>query len=282
MDILTRLPKYDVVRLMRCAKAAQKVEHRGFKKVDEILEELEQQCVDAIMQGKQEPPDVNFLPMLLETVYQAMQAGLDTEPRLPPNTIKMAAMPVKRVKLPSNPKELRLWWDLVRHVHPPKNLQVLAKKIKTAYIRKANSIWSQVSSDFREGKVWNQEIVKEKIKTIFAVPRARARVIVATETTRYYNQVRINYYDKVDVVTHYLFIAIRDHRTTPWCKTRQGLVYEKKSDLFRKEKPPTHYNCRSEITPLSPFNPEHKKLINDKSIQRENRKPVPLMKGWNE
>jgi hypothetical protein len=43
-----------------------------------------------------------------------------------------------------------------------------------------------------------------------------------------------------------------------------------------------HPNCRSEILPLMPLNPKHKKLIDNESMWRQNNSPVPLIKGWNE
>jgi SPP1 gp7 family putative phage head morphogenesis protein len=119
------------------------------------------------------------------------------------------------------------------------------------------------------------------MKAATRVGAKRGNMIVATETTRYFNQARQAFYDEVPSVTHYLFIAIRDHRTTKWCKSRNGLVFEKGTELFKRNRPPTHYNCRSEIVPLNRFNPRHKAMIDDKSIQAKNNKMEPLLPGWN-
>jgi len=283
-QLLAKLDEPTIIYLMRGERAAAKIEQKGFAKIDRVLSELEDQAVRDLMEGKEKPPEPNFTPMLLEIIYQAMQAGFDVEPRLPKNTAKLSAgKPTKPpIKIPSNPKELRLWWDLVRHFKAPPRIQILADKIKWAYIRKVQSIWTKIGEDFREGKVWNQSIIREEMKKIVGVVRSRAHTIVATETTRYFNQATVNYYAKNSAITHYLFIAVRDHKTTPWCKTRQGLIYEKDSAVFIKEQPPCHWRCRSRVVPLSPFNPKHKLLIADKSIQRKNNKPAPLPEGWNE
>jgi SPP1 gp7 family putative phage head morphogenesis protein len=237
---------------MAGAKAAAKIEKHGFTALDKMFEDLETQAVDAIMQGKESPPEPNFTPLLLEVIYMAMQAGFEVEPRLPNNTARMAAGKAAKlpIKIPTNPKELRIWWDLVRHFKAPPKIQKLADKIKQAYLNKVQSIWVEIGKDFREGAIWDQKVIRQEMKKIVAVVRSRARTIVATETTRYFNTARINYYDKQPTVTHYLFIAIRDHRTTEWCKTRQGLVYEKGSEIFKKEKPPAHWNCYDKNTEI--------------------------------
>jgi uncharacterized protein with gpF-like domain len=106
-------------------------------------------------------------------------------------------------------------------------------------------------------------------------------MIVATETTRYYNDVRHEIYSQSEDINHFLFMSIRDFRTTEWCKTRNGLVYKKEDPLYLREKPPCHWNCRSEMVPLTDVNPRHEKMINDPSIARRNNKCKPLPPGWN-
>lgn len=279
--ILTRLSREDMTFLRRGAKAAARAESKGMKQVEQFFNALEDTAVNALMTG-QEPPEPDFLPLLLGVAYNAMDAALTTQPRLPDDVTHLAA--AKRPRLPRTPAELTTWWDWVRPYgkgKPPRRLFDLAHKIKRVYIGVVQSLWQTASEKFRQGAVWDQDSVRADLRRATRVGRQRARVIVATETTRYFNQARRSYYDGQPTVTHYLFVAIRDKRTTNWCQTRQGLVYAKDSEYLANETPPIHYQCRSEMLPLSPFNPRHKSLINDPTIQRENRRPAPLLKGWN-
>jgi SPP1 gp7 family putative phage head morphogenesis protein len=278
--LLARLDPEDVARLRRGAKAAARVESKALAAVNEAFVALENQAVAALMEGR-EPPDPDFTGMLLEMAYNAMAAGFDTKPRLPAQTARLAAKNAP-VKMPSNPAELRKWWDLVRWGKAPARIQVLAKKIKRAYLDTVQSLWVRAGEAFRSGAVWDQTEVRQVLQQATRVGQKRARTIVATETTRYFNKARRSYFDQQPTVTHYLFVAIRDKRTTRWCQTRQGLVYEKGSELLKRETPPVHWNCRSEILPLSPFNPRHRALIQDATLRREARSPEPLPKGWNE
>lgn len=280
------LSREDRAFLFRGAKAAQRVENGYLRRIDAIFAALERSAYRALEENREPPqaPDIEIL--LLENVRDSVKAALDTQPRLParlaakpPNTGKAPAM-----RIPSNPRELRIWWDKVRKGKAPRRIQALADRIKRAYLDTVQKLWVEHGEDFRQGDEWTKDYARAQIKRAVAVGRNRAKTIVSTETTRYYNEARRGYYDSQPTVTHYLYVAIRDSRTTKWCKPRigrDGIVYTKGTDILERETPPTHYNCRSELLPLSPFNPNHKKLIDDQSRRRENRRPARLLPGWN-
>lgn len=163
----------------------------------------------------------------------------------------------------------------------PKDLQQKAKELKRDYIKKLQEAYQRYSEDFRSGEVVSQEELVNRIKDAVGAGPGRATTIVNTETTRYYNDTRKEFYDDLDAVTHYLFVCIRDLRTTKWCKTRDKLVYEKTGFYLDRETPPVHWNCRSELLPLTMENPEHARYIRSKSRARKNNSPEPLPKGWN-
>jgi len=284
--VFTLLSADDQAQLRRGARAAHRVEQRYSQRFDQIFDRLEQEAIRALETGAMEPPDLDVTMVLLENVHDSIKAALETQPRLPTSLAKGTpkAGPAPKIKIPTNPRELREWWDRVRKGKAPARIQALAGRIKQAYLHTAQRLWVEYAEDFREGRAWSQELVRAQMKRAVAVGRHRARIIVATETTRYYNQARTGYYDQQDTVTHYLYVAVRDHRTTKWCKPgigRDGIVYTKGTEVLERETPPTHYQCRSELLPLSPFNPNHRKLIEDQSRRRENRRPAPLLPGWN-
>jgi SPP1 gp7 family putative phage head morphogenesis protein len=278
--ILARLDPADRVRLAAGAKKAQRIESSFQRKLTREFKAHEEALARALLDGKP-PPELpaDLVLLLLQNAHDAMAAGFEPAPKSPPASAKLGALPP--MKIPSNPGQLRIWWDKVRKKKAPPRIQKLAEEIKAAYIAKVQEIWTKAGEAFREGKVWTQDDARAEMKAATRVGAKRGNMIVATETTRYFNQARKAFYDEVPSVTHYLFIATRDKATTPWCNSRRGLIFEKGSELLRRNTPPCHYNCRSEIVPLNRFNPRHKAMIADSSIAAKNNKMVPLLPGWN-
>lgn len=201
-------------------------------------------------------------------------------------------VPEKRLARPRIPRsmaEIRRIYDEYRRTGKlPKALRDQGNKIKKEYLKKTQSVWRTYSHDFREGDEATQENVLRKVEKAADTVESRAKTIVRTETTNYYNRTRREIYDQSDAITHYLFLAIRDQRTTKWCsektvdgkRGRHGLVYAKDDPITNKETPACHWNCRSEMVPLSPFNPRHLRLIKDLSMHRRNNSCHPLPEGW--
>lgn len=217
--------------------------------------------------------DDAIMEMFFETSLDALKVSRQPQ-------IKMANVP--KGFIPKSLKDLRIKWDEWKKKGKMTPRQkVLAENLKKEYIKRVQSVWEKKAEDFREGREFTQEKVSDALKQAAAVPKARAQTIAATETTRYYNQARIERYGSSPDFTHFLFLALRDHRTTSWCKDRHGLVYEKGSSLLEDETPPIHWNCRSEVVALSPLNPKHKTMIDDRSKMRINKSCTPLPTGWN-
>lgn len=199
----------------------------------------------------------------------------------------------KRLAKPRIPKslaEVRKIYDYWRKTgRMPKGLKDQATKIKDQYLKKVQQVWRKYSEDYRAGEPTKKAEVVDRVKKAAETATSRAKTIVRTETTNYSNDVRSEIYDQADGVTHYLFLAIRDQGTTKWCtervtkgkRGRHGLVYEKNDPLTKKERPSCHWNCRSEMVPLTPYNPRHKRLIEDESKYRRNHTCHPLPEGWN-
>jgi len=192
-------------------------------------------------------------------------------------------------RIPRSLAEVRKIYDRWRRTGVmPKGLNQQAKKIQSKYLDKVQKVWRRYSEDYRAGEDSTKEQVIVKIRDAADVATSRAKVIVRTETTNYYNATRTEIYDQVDGVWGYLFLAIRDQGTTKWCtdrvrggkRGRHGLVYKKDHPLTKKERPSCHWYCRSEFTPLTIYNPRHLKLIEDLSLRRENNICHPLPEGW--
>ena len=217
---------------------------------------------------------------MMEHSLAVMTAGLkSTKERAQVRAARLAAPP--KGKLPRSLKALREWWDKYRKSgRLPARQKAEAERLKKAFMQEIQKVWKKVSADFLSGETARNTEAVEEIRRRAGVAVSRAKMIVETETTYYFNRARREVYDESDDVTHYLFVAIRDHRTTPWCRTRHKLVYKKGDPLLDKETPPCHWYCRSELLPLTPKNQNHLRLIQDRTRARRHNSPAPLPEGW--
>jgi SPP1 gp7 family putative phage head morphogenesis protein len=261
-----------ITYLARSAKTAQKVESVFVAKVKAQIAARVENIIYAL-ENNSAMPAVDFASIYTQLMLEALEKGYSTETQ-----IRLAS---DRGFAPARGKKKTLfdfWKERADRGYRPKRLEVLARKTQKRFdaaMEKLHEMWK--NPEVRHDKEYSRILVKSALVST----ESYASMVVATETTRYYNKARRDFYDAVPQVTHYMFVSIRDSRTTPWCKTRQHLIYEKGSAYLERETPPLHPNCRSEILPLMPLNPKHKKLIDDESMWRENNSPVPLIKGWN-
>lgn len=265
----------DVVRL---AKEVQKLENRWNRKFEIAIDSLIDSIVFQLkVKGELQIPKEVFEDLVFRHSFQSMLEGFKSTRT---KGDKLAAIPKGRV--PRSLKDLMKMWDDFRkkRVIPPRQKKI-AENLRKAYIEKCKSVWEKQSSDFVKGVDFDQKAAKDAIKKAAKTTSSRASTIVNTETTRYYNEIRRKVYDESDDITHYLFVAVRDAATTKWCRSRQGLVYAKGSPYLDKETPPIHWNCRSEMLPLSPLNPNHLAIIKNSGRMRINNRCEPLPKDWN-
>lgn len=281
-------------RLAANAVEIQKVENRWERKATATVGRATQRVLDSWAEGRAGPTDAidPLLTLLLEHMLDIMDRGLDVaedavddlDDRAP--TKRLAKKP-PRVKIPRKMDDLRRFWDKVRHKRGAKKdgeltdrAREIFERTKKAYITKVQSIWEKYGADWRAGKTGSKEAAFQALQKATKSTASRVRTIIETETTYYYNATREAYYSQSDTVSHYLFLAVRDHATTKWCKSRHGKVFEKGTVLFRENIPPCHWSCRSEIVPLTAFNPRHKLLIDDKSKRATRANIIPLPPGW--
>lgn len=268
----------DAAEMLRLAKAQDKLESIWRKKFAQQINAITKEIIShAKKTDRLDFTNVNFDELVMEHSYRVMEQGIKSA-RLPAKQRKLGKVPAK---IPKSLSELRKMWDQWRKKKTmPARQKQIAEKLKKAYINKVQSVWEKWGDAFREGKTAEKTEAIQKIITGAQVTQSRAKMIVETETTFYYNNMRRQIYDQSEDVTHYLFMALRDHATTLWCKTRTGLVYLKGDSILEDETPPIHWNCRSELLPLTPLNPVHKKLIDNESKQRRKHKCEPLPAGW--
>lgn len=274
----------ETARIVYLAKAQQSLESRWDRKFKSYIDAITKEIISqSDLVKRLDLSRVDFLPLVMEHSFAAMKEGLastQVPDRVPKSdTVRLSAPPPAAV--PRSLKNLRRWWDHYRKAGKiPARQRAIAARIQKAYIKKIETVWRQNADAFLLGDTTSKTEAIRAIQKGAEVTYGRAKMIVETETTYYYNKARRQVYDQSQDVTHYLFVAVRDHATTKWCATRQGLVYAKTDPLCDDETPPIHWNCRSEMVPLTPANPRHLALIKDATRERRKNSPASLPKEW--
>jgi SPP1 gp7 family putative phage head morphogenesis protein len=281
LAMLGRLGTGDQAFIRNAAREASSLESKWMRRLNDFMDKLDEKVFFQLLHdGRFDETEVNFELFIVEfsidvTVksYESAQAN-----RLGSKS-KLAKPP--EFHIPKGFRDLKDKYDYWRKKNKLTPRQkAIAKRMKKFYLKRCQSIWSKYGQEFREGRTFSPKVMRDFLRDRGEMNEGRAQTIVRTETTYYYNNARRQFYDQSKDVTHYLFVSIRDHATTAWCKTRQGLVYKKGDPLLDKETPPIHWNCRSELLPLTPANPRHRQLIEDKSLDRRNHRCEPLPKDW--
>lgn len=286
-DLTEKLGAREATHVIALSKEQERVEAKWRRRMKKEIEKITEDLLkNAEKTGRLKLSEVDFSSIVMEQSFDVLKQGITSAERKSPASYRsnggsaLSSAP-PRSQIPRSLKALRIMWDDWRKKGkmPPRQRSI-AEKLRKAYCEKLQSVWEKYGEEFRSGKTASVTAAVTKIQEGAGVVFSRAKMIVETETTYYYNRARREVYDESPDVTHYLFVAIRDHATTKWCKTRQGLVFKKGSSLLDKNTPPCHWNCRSEILPLTPQNPQHRRLIEDKGIKAENRRLEPLPPGW--
>lgn len=276
------LGRVEATKLAQQATRLDEIELEWMHKFDAFIAENVHSTIQCIHRDTEPHFDIDFGKLLIEHALHVMNYGLHVVRTGMEKDTKHLAKRLPSRLLPTSFADLRKMYDEYRTKKKlPPRLKTFANDLKKEYLGRVKSIWSDFSEAFRSGDAFAQADVVEKIKDAGKVTSSRAKTMVRTETTSYYNQVRKKIYDSSSDITHYMFLAIRDQATTKWCKTRDGLIYKKGEEVTRRETPGVHWSCRSEMVPLTPLNPVHLKLINNKSKWRQFHRPEPLPPGWN-
>lgn len=272
----------EVSEAIHLAKKAQKIENKWIIKTESFYRKTAEYVADLLTKSVFiEASKIDIESLFVEHAFDVMFEAFETTHSLPkvPNGAKLA---YPKGPMPRSLKQLMVLWDKWRKKgDAPPRQKAIANKIKKKYLQKVQEVTKTYNDRTRRGEVVSKKEVADMLVSRSKAEAARSKTIVETETTRYWNTIRRDAYDSSPDVTHYLFVSIRDAATTKWCKTRTGLVYSKTDPLLDKETPPIHWNCRSEILPLTPLNPRHLKLIENESLRRRNHSPERLPPEWN-
>ncbi|QIK57776.1 minor capsid protein [Erysipelothrix sp. HDW6A] len=102
----------------------------------------------------------------------------------------------------------------------------------------------------------------------YDVAKYRAEVLVRTEMNYFENQSELQSYKDLGV-THYLFFATRDNRTSSLCSSMDESRYPVAEAKAGLNYPPMHPNCRSGTLPDLEFEEDYRVYKNPITLERE-------------
>lgn len=149
---------------------------------------------------------------------------------------------------------------------------------KKDILNQVKSAYRNASSDWLDGKSTITN-VKESLSRSLLRTKSGVDRVFRTETTRYFNEARVDYFSNSSRITHYQIFAITDGRISNICNSRHGYVIQSSKSRLKKYLPPFHPNCRTILRPLLENLSRHRKII-DIGIAMDERKFKPLPKGW--
>jgi len=239
-DIRAALGEAEWTQLEKRSKNIQKTENDFLVKSDEVFNKIADQVASELSDGKPfkvEDHLDRIEELLIEHMFVTMADAFEDVKKKPEHRLAEAPKP----KVPKTLKEVMRSWDLWRKKKSAapitKRQRELFNRIKTEYKAKLQEFYIGNRDAIQAGTIKRTEIA-EKVKEVTKAPVARVQTIIRTETTTYDNQVRRQFYDSNDAIVGYLFLAIRDHATTPWCRSRHGKVFLKGTRLLDINTPP--------------------------------------------
>lgn len=123
---------------------------------------------------------------------------------------------------------------------------------RARYLKNVESVFKNLADAFYKNPEddTTEDIIKRVIKTVFDKTTAQAETIFRTETTRYFNDARIEYFQDATEVDFIQLVAVTDGRVSAICESRDMYVVPIGQAGQKKFKPPFHPNCRTIQSPL--------------------------------
>ena len=116
--------------------------------------------------------------------------------------------------------------------------------LKTVYKKTARGFLIEDDTDTTKDKV------REVFKTVFKKTDNHAEMIFRTETTRYFNEARLDYFNSGTDVDFVQLVVVADGRLSNICESRRNYVLPIGYAGQKKFKPPFHPYCRTVQSPL--------------------------------
>lgn len=145
-----------------------------------------------------------------------------------------------------------------------KQTEKAAQAGKRSYLDNIQEVFKKFADDYYGTEKWNKEpksIANDFLRDVFDKSKVEAERILRTETTRYFNDARDDYFKEHTDVDFVQLIAVTDGRTSQICESRDLYVIPIGKSGQRAYKPPFHWNCRTIQSPLMSFIKRQKEQI---------------------
>jgi len=160
----------------------------------------------------------------------------------------------------------------------PLEATLAAAKTAHGYLRKHGQTFAETSTEIimkgiAEGRP--TDLVIKEMQDRLNVTKARARMIVRTESIRAYAEASDQYYASMGI-EQVSWYATSDDRTCPWCSPRAGLIYKRTEVSV-----PIHPQCRCFLSPYDPglaaLDKRHREApaLHRKEVEAETGRPMP-------
>lgn len=253
------------------------------RRMDKVMEAAVDELIDRVIEGKDyKDPDLSGMFTVSEKFYRdVMSTGWKCaeEENKQLNSKKRLAKKIPGTKIPNRLDTLedifrdRRYWPAVM-----RRSEIITGRVRREYLRKLRRKFRDVVPRLLAGD-WAPQEVKARMREAWKASKPRVETIYRTETTKFFTEVQVKFYDGDDNIIGFLFDSVRDNARTDVCRSRHGLVYRPGTPDLAKNTPPCHYNCRSHLIPLA-NTPENIRMLKDPRRDPSKRSVKPLPKGW--
>lgn len=160
--------------------------------------------------------------------------------------------------------------------------QAIANRVLKIAGDYSKDLLNQIKTHLTVSALGQDVDLKAEIQKTLKVGRVRAETIARNELTYAYNTARVQVFRQSSLVSHVRFISILDGRTSPICRSRNGMVIPMANvGAIEANRPPLHHRCRSLLSPVMPLvNPDHEAWVDDPKRAWDGRELEPLADGW--
>lgn len=225
-------------------------------------------------------PSLNAMYTISDQFYrnvitQAFYSSQD-EKNLQKNKKKLAKGPPK---LPSDLTNLeKIFRDRRAWPKIMKRSEKLVDRLRKQYLEKLRRKFKQLLPKLQAGEMSPAE-AKTQMRKAWGASKNRVETIFRTETTNYFGQVSVSFFEKDPEIIGFLFDSIRDTSRTDICRSRHGLIFKPDTTELRENMPALHFNCRSHLIALA-NTPYNRKLMEEPRRDPKRATLAPLPSGW--
>ena len=160
-------------------------------------------------------------------------------------------------------------------IDPFKSIISFTKQQQLKYL---TDTYKSAAKDWLKGESTVREVKKALTETLGKSQSSIDRIF-RTETTKHFNNSRLEYFAETKLVEFIMIFGVTDGRISGICESRHGFVLPFEDAKKKKYLPPFHPNCRSIQMPLD-LKLKRDRGYYERGIKMDESKFKPHIKGW--